>query len=212
MASIAIPLEPLPGVDEQDFSKSSEDELISACRNGNRVAFEEVVNRHGAAILRLALRMTGSEDDAREVFQNTFLKTLTAIKHFECRCQLKSWLYRIAANFCIALLRERTASKQRNAFEEGEDQNAIELPVDTLLNFRPQWNPECHLISNDIACRINQALGRLTPRERTVFELKHCEGLRLREIGIILGTTEETAKNTLFRATKKLRMQLAPLL
>src|SRR5262245_12165129 len=104
MATIALSLDRLSGLtsNQRVFSNCNEEELISACRDGNRAAFQEIIDRHGAAILRLALRMTGSEDDAREVFQNTFLKTLTAIKSFESRCQLKSWLYRIAANFSIA--------------------------------------------------------------------------------------------------------------
>jgi RNA polymerase sigma-70 factor (ECF subfamily) len=64
-------------------------------------------------------------------------------------------------------------------------------------------------MTRELGKRINHALDRLTPRERMVFELKHYQGLKLRTVGEILNTTEETAKNTLFRATQKLRGALA---
>ena len=70
-------------------------------------------------------------------------------------------------------------------------------------------NPERDLMARELGKKISLALGRLTPRERMVFELKHYQGLRLRTIGEMLNTTEETAKNTLFRATQKLRSALA---
>jgi RNA polymerase sigma-70 factor (ECF subfamily) len=72
-------------------------------------------------------------------------------------------------------------------------------------------NPAKELDRKVLGSKIQDALAKLTPRERTVFELKHYQGLRLRTIGEMLNTTEETAKNTLFRATKKLRAQLAGL-
>jgi RNA polymerase sigma-70 factor (ECF subfamily) len=72
-------------------------------------------------------------------------------------------------------------------------------------------NPGRELDRKVMSERINEALGKLTPRERTVFELKHYQGLKLRTIGEMLSTTEETAKNTLFRATRKLRANLSEL-
>ncbi|MGZ4818231.1 MAG: RNA polymerase sigma factor, partial [Terriglobales bacterium] len=70
-------------------------------------------------------------------------------------------------------------------------------------------NPEHDLMRRELGTRINTALGKLSGRERMVFELKHYQGLKLRTIGEMLNTTEETAKNTLFRATQKLRASLA---
>jgi RNA polymerase sigma-70 factor (ECF subfamily) len=86
--------------------------------------------------------------------------------------------------------------------------------MDLMANItddRAMANPGRELDRKVMSERIQSALGKLTPRERTVFELKHYQGLKLRTIGEMLHTTEETAKNTLFRATRKLRANLAEL-
>ena len=77
--------------------------------------------------------------------------------------------------------------------------------LERVSDDRAGANPERDLMRRALGAKINQALTKLTPRERMVFELKHYQGLRLRTIGEMLNTTEETAKNTLFRATQKLR-------
>ena len=83
--------------------------------------------------------------------------------------------------------------------------------LDRVSDDRAGANPERDLMRRELGSKIAQALTKLTPRERMVFELKHYQGLRLRTIGEMLNTTEETAKNTLFRATQKLRSTLAPM-
>jgi len=87
----------------------------------------------------------------------------------------------------------------------GEEYNLL----DQVPDGRAAANPERDLMRRELGGRINRALDRLTPRERMVFELKHYHGLKLRTVGEILHTTEETAKNTLFRATQKLRGALS---
>jgi RNA polymerase sigma-70 factor, ECF subfamily len=76
---------------------------------------------------------------------------------------------------------------------------------------RPTLDPERSLIGKEIRLRLARAMDRLSPRERVVFEMKHYQGLKLRAIGDALGTTEETVKNSLFRATRKLRQELGVL-
>jgi RNA polymerase sigma-70 factor (ECF subfamily) len=76
---------------------------------------------------------------------------------------------------------------------------------------RPALDPEKHLVGQEIRARLATAMARLSPRERIVFEMKHYQGLKLRAIGAALGTSEETVKNSLFRATRKLRSQLGEL-
>src|SRR5262249_5227160 len=81
--------------------------------------------------------------------------------------------------------------------------------LDRVPDGRAGANPERDLMRRELGTRINYALEKLTPRERMVFELKHYHGLKLRTVGEVLNTTEATAKNTLFRATQKLRGALA---
>ena len=80
--------------------------------------------------------------------------------------------------------------------------------MDTVEEGRAHGNPQRQLMSTELHSRIGQVLDTLTPRERMVFELRHYQGMRLRAIGEVLGTTEEAAKNCLFRATQKMRLAL----
>jgi RNA polymerase sigma-70 factor (ECF subfamily) len=107
-------------------------------------------------------------------------------------------------------LRRRKTRREDQAVLVDHSGDEIDL-LASVSDVRSFSNPERELDRKVLGERIQSALGKLTPRERMVFELKHYQGLRLRTIGEMLNTTEETAKNTLFRATKKLRTQLAGL-
>src|SRR5512142_3149801 len=100
---------------------------------------------------------------------------------------------------------ERKKDATDTTDSDGEEQSLIEQGADD----RAGANPEHDLMRRELGARINQALTRLSGRERMVFELKHYQGLKLRTIGEMLNTTERSAKNTLFRATQKLRASLA---
>jgi RNA polymerase sigma-70 factor (ECF subfamily) len=111
-------------------------------------------------------------------------------------------------NLCLDHLRKRQVRKEDAAVStdsEGEEYSLL----DRVPDGRAAANPERDFMARELGKRINHALDRLTPRERMVFELKHYHGLKLRTVGEILNTTEETAKNTLFRATQKLRGSLS---
>jgi RNA polymerase sigma-70 factor (ECF subfamily) len=102
-------------------------------------------------------------------------------------------------------LRNRDIITER--FEEGDE----ETMLDRVPDQRPATSPERAALSREVRDRIRMALGRLSPRERVVFELKHYQGLKLQTVATMLNTTENTIKNTLFRATHKLRVELAEL-
>ncbi len=192
-----------------DSSARAEDaELIREAQKGSRAAFDVLVRRYDRAVLRLALHLTGSEQDAQDIHQEAFLKAYRHIGSFRFECSFYTWIYRIVTNLCLDLLRRRKTRREDPAViidATGEEH-------DTMINVsddRAMANPARELERKILAEKIQTALATLTPRERTVFELKHYQGLRLRTIGEMLNTTEETAKNTLFRATRKLRTQLA---
>jgi RNA polymerase sigma-70 factor (ECF subfamily) len=192
-----------------DGSARAEDaELIREAQKGSRAAFDVLVRQYDHAVLRLALHLTGSEQDAQDIHQEAFLKAYRHIGSFRFECSFYTWIYRIVTNLCLDLLRRRKTRREDSAVmidASGEEH-------DTMVNVsdeRAMANPARELDRKILAEKIQMALATLTPRERTVFELKHYHGLRLRTIGEMLNTTEETAKNTLFRATRKLRSQLA---
>ena len=164
---------------------------------------------HDQSVLRLALSMLRSPEDARDVYQETFLRVYRNLDQFRFDCSFHTWLYRIATNLCLDQLRKRKVRK--------EEPVIVTTPEGTLdraesaMESRVEGDPLRNLFSGQIRKRVKEALGGLTPRERMVFELRHYEGMRLRKIGEVLGTSEEAAKNCLFRATQKMRSALGEL-
>ena len=194
----------------QTLNRVHDSELIRAAQRGDRTAFEALVRQYDQAVLRLALHLTGSESDAQDVYQDAFLKAYRHIGNFRFECSFYTWIYRIVTNLCLDHLRKRQTRKEDSPVVT--DANGQEMDVlERVSDDRAGANPERDLMRRELGGKIAAALTKLTPRERMVFELKHYQGLRLRTIGEMLNTTEETAKNTLFRATQKLRSVLAPM-
>jgi RNA polymerase sigma-70 factor (ECF subfamily) len=182
--------------------------LVREAQRGNRTAFEELVRYYDQPVLRLAMHLTGSQTDAQDVYQEAFLKAYKSIGNFRFECSFYTWIYRIVTNICLDHIRKRNVRKEDAPV--ATDQSGDEFDVlSQVPDGRATANPERDLMARELGSRINRALEKLTPRERMVFELKHYQGLKLRTVGEILHTTEETAKNTLFRATQKLRGALA---
>jgi RNA polymerase sigma-70 factor (ECF subfamily) len=187
--------------------------LVAEAQAGNRAAFEELVHRFDRDVLRLALNLMKRPEDARDVYQEAFLKVYRNLHRFRFECSFYTWLYRIVTNVCLDHLRRRQARPEDQAPESNgaHAEDGITDFFERQREHRPALDPERQLFGKEIQARIATAMERLSPRERIVFELKHYQGLKLRAIGDALGTTEETVKNSLFRATRKLRSQLGGL-
>ncbi len=192
----------------QSLSRVNDAELIREAQRGNRQAFEDLVRQYDQAVLRLALHLTGSEQDAKDVYQDAFLKAYRNLGSFRFECSFYTWIYRIVTNLCLDHLRKKQVRKEDSPVMTDSNGEEYSL-IDQVADDRSGASPERDLMRRQLGARIAKALERLTPRERMVFEMKHYQGLKLRTIGDALNTTEETAKNTLFRATQKLRAALA---
>jgi RNA polymerase sigma-70 factor, ECF subfamily len=193
---------------EQGLSRIDDTVLVREAQQGSCAAFEELVRHYDQAVLRLAMHLTGSDAEAQDIYQDAFLKAYRNIASFRFECSFYTWIYRIVTNLCLDHLRKKRVRKEDAPVavdEEGKPYDILEQVADD----RAGADPERDLMSRQVGQRIHSALERLSPRERMVFELKHYHGLKLRTVGEILHTTEETAKNTLFRATQKLRGDLA---
>src|ERR1700746_4071762 len=187
--------------------------LVQEAQAGSRLAFEELVRRYDRDVLRLALNLMKRHEDARAVYQEAFLKVYSNLHRFRFECSFYTWLYRIVTNVCLDHLRRRQARPEDQAPElvAGRHEEGITDFFERQREHRPTLDPERSMMGQEIKARIARAMERLSPRERVVFEMKHYQGLKLRAIGDALGTTEETVKNSLFRATRKLRIQLVEL-
>jgi len=182
-------ISPAPAVDETA--------LIRAAQQGDQDAFEQLVRRYDRPVLRLAMNLLRNPEDARDVYQEAFLRVYRNLGSFRLDSSFQTWLYRIVTNLCLDRFRGRKVRREE--------------PADLIENAREERaevDPQRSLLSKELGARIRQVLGGLTPRERTVFELRHYQGLRLKDIGETLGTSEEAAKNCLFRVTQKMRVAL----
>ena len=187
--------------------------LVVEAQTGSCAAFEELVRRYDRDVLRLALNLMKRPEDARDVYQEAFLKVYRNLHRFRFECSFYTWLYRIVTNVCLDHLRRRQARPEDQSPEpnHGHHEEGITDFFERQREHRPTLDPERTLFGLEIKARIAIAMQRLSPRERIVFEMKHYQGLKLRAIGDALGTTEETVKNSLFRATRKLRQELGEL-
>ena len=189
--------------------------LIERAQTGDREAFEELVRRYDRDVLRIALNILHKPEDARDIYQEAFLKIYKNLHRFRFECSFYTWVYRIVTNVCLDQLRRRSSRPEDQAPEltlQAHGENSAGDFFDRQQEPGAASNPERRLMGLEIGRQISLALEQLTPRERMVFEMKHNQGLKLRAIGEVLGTTEETVKNSLFRATRKLRAQLEGLL
>jgi len=180
--------------------------LIRAAQKGDADAFERLVRQYDRSVLRIAMNILRAPEEARDVYQEAFLKVYRNLHAFRFDCSFHTWLYRIVTNVCLDHLRKRKVRREESMVVDTSDG-----PVDRGSQVEeegPHSNPERQMWNRELAGKIDGALAGLTPRERTVFELRHYEGLRLRAIGEMIGTTEEAAKNCLFRATQKMRSSL----
>ncbi len=179
---------------------------LEALKAGDKAEFARFVETHSPAIYRLALRMLNNPQDAEDILQETFIKAYQNLPRFDGRSKLSTWLYRIATNEALMLIRRRKpeALSVEAPAGNGEDpaQEALEI-VD--------WShmPEEALLSDEVRRYLEQAIDRLPPTLKTVFLLREIEGLSTRETAEVLGLSEAAVKTRLSRARLALRERLS---
>ena len=178
---------------------------VERARAGDADAFRVLVERHSRSVFRLAYRLTGNEQDAEDVVQEAFLKAYRRLDQFESRANFGSWLYRIAANCALDVLRARVRRDERPLFAPGAG-DAEPLPA--LPAGDP--GPDRMAQASELRGRITAAMSRLSPLERAAFVLRHFEERSTREIGAALGLETSAVKQSVFRAVRKMRSALAP--
>jgi RNA polymerase sigma-70 factor, ECF subfamily len=176
---------------------------LARARQGDSEAFRALVERHSRTVFRLAFRMTGNEQDAEDVVQESFLRAYRQLGRFESRANFGTWLYRIVANCSVDVMRAKQARHDQSRGESLDE--AMTLPAGDAPG------PERLARSAEIAARVRAALDGLSPLERAAFTLRHYEGRSIDEISRTLGLGISAAKHSVFRAVKKLRVALEPL-
>lgn len=182
------------GVIEQEAA------LIAAAKAGDSSAFAELVRATHAEIYTLAYRMTGDEEDARDVVQDAYLRAFRSIKRFRGDARFSTWMYRITANCASTHLSKRNKGRH----EELSDDEPVADP-------RPEIDPEQVAEAGALRDRVTDALAELPPRLRAVVVLRDVYDLPHEAIASELGITEAAAKVRLHRARRKLRERLFPM-
>ena len=177
---------------------------IERAQSGDSDAFRLLVEQHSRAVFRLAFRMTGNEQDAEDVVQETFLRAYRQLDKYEARASFSTWLYRIASNYSLDLIRMRKRHEDKRERGSAEERDILQtLPVNAP-------GPDRIVYSGQVQERVNEALNELSAQERTAFVLRHFEGMSIDEIGEALGTGTNATKHSIFRAVQKLRRSLEP--
>ena len=177
---------------------------LEKVQSGDRAEFAKLINAHSDHIFRLAIKILGNEQDAEDVLQNTFLKAFEKIDSFEGRSSVSTWLYRIATNEALMLIRKQ--KPEMNISElVNEDNEEIDAPVQFI-----DWCclPEGELLSDETRKIMDKAIHELSDALRIVFILRDIEGLSIRETSQVLELSETAIKTRLLRARLKLREML----
>ena len=182
-----------------------ETEALQRARGGDADGYRVLVEHYSRPVFRLAFRITGNEADAEDVVQDTFLRAYRGLAKFDERAKFSTWLYRIATNASLDLLRKR---KRHDDKAEPVSAEAPD-PIEVLPSVNP--SPDRLMLSNEVREKVEAAMMRLSPKEKAAFVLRHFEGMSIEEIGRALDMGSSAAKNNIFRAVQKLRRELSPL-
>ena len=182
----------------------SDRSAVAKASDGDSEAFRSLVERHSRYVFNVAFRLTGSAADAEDVVQIAFLKVYQQLSRFEARADFRTWLHRITVNCSIDLIRTR---RHR---EIGHDPGDLELESAADASGGHGPAPDRLMLSAEIRERISQGMSQLSASERLAFTLRHVEGLPIKEVAHAMGLKTEAAKNSIFRAVRKMRTALEP--
>lgn len=184
---------------------SQSDISLEALRNGDRAEFARLVDAYSAPIYRLGLRMLGNEQDAEDVLQNTFLSALTHLSNFEGRSSVLTWLYRIAVNEALMVMRR--GKPEVNIDDTDSSDETDDLSPSQFVD----WGslPEDVLLSTEGKQALDNAIQNLPDNLRMVFLLRDIQELSIKDTAETLGLSESNVKIRLLRARLSLREQLS---
>jgi RNA polymerase sigma-70 factor (ECF subfamily) len=179
---------------------------LEALRAGDREEFSRLVDAYSGSIYRLALKMLGIPSDAEDVLQNTFMKAFQYLKDFEGRSSLSTWLYRIASNEALMLLRKQRPEITLSDAAPEDNNDGDYFPAQFI-----DWRnlPEDEFLSSESQAAMNSAVQHLPENQRIVFILRDIEGLSIQETGEVLTLSTAAVKTRLLRARLRLREELS---
>ena len=188
------------------IEKTPPESSLDALKSGDRDEFARLEAVFSGPIYRLAIKMLGDQQDAEDVLQNTFLNAFKHISNFEEHSSLATWLYRIAANEALMMIRKQRPETILTDISAKDDESEDFSPVQLV-----DWCclPEDELLSSEARSRLDQAIQHLPERLRIVFILRDLEGLSIEETSQARDLSQTAVKTHLLRARLNLREQLS---
>jgi RNA polymerase sigma-70 factor, ECF subfamily len=191
-------------ISQRAYRTMEDADLVRKAQQGDILAFEQLVFRHDKKVLSIAARYVTSADDAKDIYQEVFLRVYRGLKRFRFKSEFSTWVHRITVNVCLTHRSRRRRTMQTLLLDDrGEDDGEAHGEVRD-----PAAGPDLQAVNADISARIERALRSLSPKQKMVFTLRHFEGYKLNEIALMMNCVEGTVKRYLFTATRRMRDQL----
>lgn len=187
----------------QKEMNADEKAVIKEAQRGNIMAFETLVKTYDRQVLQLAYSMVNNAQDAEDIYQEIFVKVFKSLSQFKFKSEFSTWLFRVVVNYCINFRKKRERRQTislENEMTGSESQMAFVKEAATT--------PERDVLNTELNQEIEQALEKLSEKQKTVFILRHYHGHKLKEISKIMVCSEGTVKNYLFRAHQKMQQLL----
>jgi RNA polymerase sigma-70 factor, ECF subfamily len=183
----------------------SDHSVVRAVLAGDKEAYGALVRAHSATVFRVAFRIIGSEADAEEIVQETFLRGYQRLESYQHRSSFGTWIYRIAVNCALnRVSRPGIEAEYRHGEESDPEEKTVQVATRDA-------DPQRMVLSGEISAAQQVAMQRLTPTEKSAFVLRHLEDRSISEVAEVLEIAPNAAKQAVFRAVQKLRRELAPL-
>ena len=185
----------------------SDSDLIKEYLQGNSLAFEELVYRYDRFVLLTAIQFCGNEDDAKDIYQDVFIRVIKGLRKFKYQSEFSTWLYRITVNVCLTHTTKQKKKKEEyfTSTNNEYDENTLEK---ILIADTEEFSPQARAENSDVSEKVGDAINYLSPNERMCFILKHYSGYKIREISEMMNCKDGTVKKYLFDGIRKLRKQL----
>jgi RNA polymerase sigma-70 factor (ECF subfamily) len=186
-------------------TKDEEKDLVRQAQEGSLWAFERLVHKYDKKVLSLAFQLVGNKQDAEDVYQDVFMKVYHKINRFRFESDFYTWLYRIVVNCAISYRKKRNRERHRSIEEAAEKESGWQwTPTD------PKAGPDDLTAGIEIREQIHSNLETLPLMQRVVFTLRFLQDFKIKDIAQIIGCSEGTVKNYLFRSTQRMRKHLLP--
>ena len=183
-------------------------DLIIQAQKGDQNAFEELVYRYDRNVLSIALKYAVDQDDAKDLYQEVFIRVYRGLKKFRFQSEFSTWLFRITTNVCLTY-KSRSKHHLKVSIDNEYESEENEFREKEEIVYEGA-SPEEISSGADLEEIVNSAVESLSPKQKMTFILKHYEGYKIREIAEIMNCKEGTVKKYLFDAIRNLRKKLSP--